>query len=142
MFSALVSSFNHTIPGDPAVAMLRGLELVRLPRVRLGRPAAAHRGGGRRPAEPAPETGPTHFFKEHAWGYGTDRRGSSLRYAVEHPLWRVYPEAAALVDLDFGTVYGADWSFLTGRAPEHVTLAEGSAVAVFRGERLRAGQST
>ena len=98
--------------------------------------------GARRPAEPAPETGPTHFFKEHAWGYGTDRRGGSLRYAVEHPPWRVYPEAAALVDLDFGRVYGAEWGVLTGRAPEHVALAEGSAVAVFRGERLRGGQPT
>jgi uncharacterized protein YqjF (DUF2071 family) len=93
---------------------------------------------GRWPAEPAPETGATHFFKEHAWGYGTDRRGRLLRYAVEHPRWRVYPGAAARVDLDFGLVYGPDWAFLTGGAPGHVTLAEGSAVAVYRGERLPA----
>src|SRR5262249_31904556 len=45
---------------------------------------------GRLPAETVPETGATHFFKEHAWGYGTDRRGRLLRYAVDHPICRVY----------------------------------------------------
>src|SRR5262245_26100868 len=49
---------------------------------------------GRYPAEADPGTGATHFFKEHAWGYGTDRRGGMLRYAVDHPCWRTYPEAA------------------------------------------------
>jgi len=98
--------------------------------------------GARCPAEPAAETGPTHFFKEHAWGYGTDRRGNPLRYAVDHPRWRVYPEAVARVDLDFRAVYGPEWGFLTGLVPEHVALAEGSAVAVHRGERLRTGPPT
>lgn len=91
---------------------------------------------GRRPSAPAPETGATHFFKEHAWGYGTDRRGRVLRYAVEHPQWRVYPEAAARVDVDFGALYGPAWAFLTHRLPAHVAFAEGSAVAVYPGERL------
>lgn len=93
---------------------------------------------GRWPAEPADETGATHFFKEHEWGYGVDRRGGVLRYRVEHPRWRVYGEATARVELDFGAVYGSEWDFLSGRIPEHVTFAEGSPVAVYRGERLRA----
>ena len=93
---------------------------------------------GRWPAEPAAETGATHFFKEHAWGYGTDRRGGLLRYAVEHPRWRVYPGATARVDLDFRAVYGPEWAFLTDLTPDDVTLAEGSPVAVYPGERLRA----
>jgi uncharacterized protein YqjF (DUF2071 family) len=93
---------------------------------------------GRLPAEPAADTGATHFFKEHAWGYGTDRRGRLLRYAVDHPAWRVFPEAAARIELDFAAVYGPEWAFLTGRAPEHVALAEGSSVAVYPGERVGA----
>jgi uncharacterized protein len=92
---------------------------------------------GRWPAELAAETGVTHFFKEHAWGYGTDRRGGLLRYAVEHPSWRVYPGATARVDLDFRAVYGPEWAFLTDLAPEHVTLAEGSPVAVYPSDRVR-----
>jgi uncharacterized protein YqjF (DUF2071 family) len=94
---------------------------------------------GRCPAELAAATGATHFFKEHAWGYGTDRRGGLLRYAVDHPCWRVYPEPMARVELDFGIVYGPEWSFLTDRSPEHVALAEGSQVAVYPGQRAPAG---
>lgn len=97
---------------------------------------------GRRPPEPTAEAGAAHFFKEHAWGYGTDRRGGLLRYAVEHPPWRVYPGATARVDLDFRAVYGPEWAFLTGLAPDHVIFAEGSPVAVYPGERLRAAQAT
>ena len=93
---------------------------------------------GRWPAEPAAETGATHFFKEHTWGYGMDWRGGLLRYAVEHPCWRVYPEATARVLVDFGGVYGPEWAFLTGPAPEHVALAEGSWVAVYPRERIQA----
>jgi uncharacterized protein YqjF (DUF2071 family) len=92
----------------------------------------------RSPAVPAAETGAVHFFKEHAWGYGMDRRRRLLRYAVDHPTWRVHLDAIARLELDFGAVYGAEWSFLTGQAPEHVALAEGSQVAVYPPERLRA----
>jgi hypothetical protein len=90
---------------------------------------------GRLPPEPAPGDGATDFFKEHAWGYGTDRRGALLRYAVDHPRWRVYPEATARVELAFGLVYGPEWSFLDGAAPAHVAFAEGSSVTVYAGER-------
>ncbi len=89
------------------------------------------------PPVAAVETGATHFFKEHAWGYGVDRRGRLLRYPVGHPPWRVYPDPAARVEVDFRSVYGPEWGFLTGRGPEHVALAEGSAVAVYPRERLR-----
>ena len=92
---------------------------------------------GRCPAELAAQTGATHFFKEHAWGYGTDRRRGLLRYAVDHPCWRVHPDAMARVELDFEVVYGPEWSFLNGLVPEHVALAEGSPVTVYPGERLR-----
>ena len=97
---------------------------------------------GRLPPEPADETGATHFFKEHAWGYGTDRRGGLLRYAVDHPHWRVYPDATARVELDFGLVYGPDWRFLAGIAPAHVAFAEGSPVTVYAGERVHPGRPT
>ena len=75
-------------------------------------------------------------FKEHEWGYGTDRRGRVLRYAVQHPVWRVYPDPEARVEVDFGAVYGPEWALLDSCTPEHVTLAEGSRVAVHPPERL------
>jgi uncharacterized protein len=94
------------------------------------------------PAEPAAEEGATHFFKEHAWGYGTDRHGRALRYAVDHPLWRVYPGATARAEVEFGALYGPRWAFLTDCAPAHVALAEGSPVAVYPGARLAAAPPT
>jgi len=97
---------------------------------------------GRLPPELADETGATHFFKEHAWGYGTDRRGGVHRYAVDHPRWRVYPDATARVELDFGLVYGPEWRLLTGVGPAHVAFAEGSSVTVYTGEQLAAGRPT
>lgn len=96
---------------------------------------------GNLPPVPSEEIGATHFFKEHSWGYGTDRRGRLLRYAVDHPRWRVYPDATAAVEVDFGLVYGPEWSSLGRTPPAHVTFAEGSRVAVYPGERRAAGQS-
>jgi uncharacterized protein len=109
--------------------------------LRAGRPQRIA-AEGRRPAEPVADNGPTHFFKEHAWGYGTDRRGDLLRYAVDHPRWRVFPDATAQVELEFATVYGSEWGFLTDVTPEHVAFAEGSVVAVYPGERGRGGAPT
>ena len=65
---------------------------------------------------------------------------AAIRYAVEHPPWRVYPDAVVLVDLDFGAVYGTDWASSPASPPSTWPSPEGSAVAVFPGERLRAGQ--
>jgi uncharacterized protein YqjF (DUF2071 family) len=90
----------------------------------------------RRPAEPVPEVGAVHFFKEHAWGYGTSRTGALLRYEVEHPAWRIYPDPRVRLELAFEAVYGSEWAFLNDRIPDHVTLAEGSAVAVYPGEHV------
>ncbi len=84
----------------------------------------------------ASANGAENFFKEHQWGFGVDRRGRTTRYEVRHPVWEIYPNAAAAVDVDFGSVYGPSWSFLTGSAPASVVLAVGSPVAVFRGRRL------
>jgi uncharacterized protein YqjF (DUF2071 family) len=72
-----------------------------------------------------------HFFKEHRWGFGTDRRGRLICYEVEHPTWMVYPVRSFEVRADFGSLYGAEWAFLIGEAPYSVVLAEGSRIAVY-----------
>jgi uncharacterized protein YqjF (DUF2071 family) len=142
---ALVARLLYNEPYE--VAPLRSVTETTTDRIRIIHEFARHGRAqritvaGRRPSEPAPEAGATHFFKEHAWGYGTDRRGGLLRYAVDHPSWRVYPDATARVELEFGAVYGPEWSFLAGATPEHVALAEGSPVAVYPGERPQSAQS-
>lgn len=82
-----------------------------------------------------PESSVEHFFKEHQWGYGVDRKGRCLEYGVAHPMWRVYPVTHYHLDFDFGQVYGREFAFLAASAPESVIFAEGSAVQVFPAHR-------
>ena len=93
---------------------------------------------GRKPAFTPPETGEEHFFKEHRWGFGVDRRGRPLRYEVIHPVWAVYPVQSYHVDLDWSAVYGPEWSCLQDQPPCSVVLAAGSEVAVYPKGRVGA----
>jgi len=73
-----------------------------------------------------------HFFKEHAWGYGTSRDGRLITYEVRHPVWHVYddPQIESL-DWDFAAIYGEAWSFLKSASPYSIVFAVGSQIAVF-----------
>ncbi len=77
-----------------------------------------------------PEDSDEHWFKEHQWGFGADRRGRPLTYEVRHPHWRVYPDANLHLDFDWAQVYGEPWSVLQDAEPISVVLAEGSEVEV------------
>ncbi|MCB9846521.1 MAG: DUF2071 domain-containing protein [Phycisphaeraceae bacterium] len=77
-----------------------------------------------------------HWFKEHEWGFGRDRRGRTLEYRVEHPEWDVFAIDSCLVRVDFGSLYGPMWKPLTGVTPCSTVLAVGSEVSVFPGARL------
>lgn len=94
------------------------------------------RATGDKPAvRPRPES-VEHFFKEHEWGFGTTRRGRTLMYRVEHPVWDVYPVREWAVDVDWSALYGAEWSVMQGVRPYSTVLAVGSEVAVFTGKPL------
>ncbi len=77
-----------------------------------------------------PEDSPEHWFKEHQWGFGVDRRGRALTYEVRHPRWRVHPEPGLDLDFDWARVYGREWGVLQDAEPNSVVLAEGSGVEV------------
>ncbi len=86
---------------------------------------------GAKPAmRPEPES-VEHFFKEHSWGYGTSRRGELIRYEVNHPEWDVYPVREFAADLDWGLLYGPEWTCMNEAHPESVLLAVGSDVNVY-----------
>lgn len=95
-----------------------------------GRWHTARVRGEDRPVRP-PEGSIEHFFKEHSWGFGQSRPGVLRRYRVDHPVWDVFPNAQAEIDVDFGMVYGQAWAHLTGRQPYAVTFAAGSEISVF-----------
>ena len=85
-----------------------------------------------RPAvRPGPDS-PEHWFKEHAWGFGTSRRGRLIRYEVSHPEWDVYPVREFAADVDWAALSaGPEWAAMSGTQPADVVLAAGSEVAVF-----------
>jgi uncharacterized protein len=72
-----------------------------------------------------------HFLKEHDLGVGQQRDGRTLAYRVDHPVWRVWPRVRPALDVDFATLYGAEWEWLRDAAPLSVVAAEGSAVCVY-----------
>jgi hypothetical protein len=89
----------------------------------------------RSPSVPAEDTD-AHFFKEHTWGFGTNRRGRTLRYRVEHPRWAVYDLDSVRIDVDYAALYGDEWAFLNDAEPVHTLFAKGSEVAVYPPETL------
>jgi uncharacterized protein len=91
---------------------------------------------GGKPAFRPPEDSLEHFFKEHEWGFGRDRRGRTVAYRVRHPVWDVYPVRSWTLDFDTELVYGSGWNRLSSEKPASVILAAGSAVSVYSAERL------
>jgi len=77
------------------------------------------------------------FISEHYWGYVRQRNGDTLEYRVEHPRWRVWRCSIAQCECDVEGMYGRAFvPYLTG-TPRSAFLAEGSAVAVYPGRRLK-----
>jgi len=89
------------------------------------------------PSEPAAGS-EEEFITEHYWGYVRQRDGSTSEYRVEHPRWRVWPASSAKLDCDIAEFYGQQYDRALSQLPTSGFVAEGSAVAVLRGERIPA----
>lgn len=79
---------------------------------------------------PPPENSTEHFFKEHDMGYGISHKGNTLSYQVHHRYWDIYPLISVAHNVEFGTVYGEKWNFLTTQKPYHIMVAKGSDISV------------
>lgn len=77
------------------------------------------------------------FIAEHYWGYAAQRDGRTMEYRVDHPSWRVWTARNAAFSGDMEELYGAELAALLRNPPSSAFLAEGSAVTVYRGRRLR-----
>lgn len=86
-----------------------------------------------------PPDSPEHWFKEHQWGFGRDRRGGALAYEVRHPIWRVRELRSWSVGVDFSRVYGEKWGFLADAEPLSVVWAVGSEIEVYPHGRAGVG---
>jgi uncharacterized protein len=77
------------------------------------------------------------FIAEHYWGYTALPRGRANEYHVAHPSWRICPAASAELDCDVAALYGAQFApYLCGE-PASAFWADGSAVRVYRGRRVK-----
>ncbi len=76
------------------------------------------------------------FIIEHYWGY-TKRGGARCdEYKVEHPKWELFDINYAEIDVDFGKLYGEEFTFLSGTKPYSILLAKGSEIAVYKGQKV------
>jgi uncharacterized protein YqjF (DUF2071 family) len=78
-----------------------------------------------------------HYFKEHEWGFGKNKKGETLIYRVEHPNWEIYPITKFEHNFDFEAIYEKKWKILDDEAPYNVTFAKGSEIKVFETKILR-----
>lgn len=76
------------------------------------------------------------FITEHYWGYTRISHERTSEYGVEHPKWEVYPTREYSINVDFGSMYGEEFHFLTSVAPSSVFLAEGSEIKVKTKKRI------
>lgn len=72
----------------------------------------------------------TEFITEHYWGYTKLSENETYEYEVTHPKWQHYPVQDYRINVDFGEIYGQEFSALTHLEPISVMLAEGSAITV------------
>ncbi|HEY5690183.1 MAG TPA: DUF2071 domain-containing protein [Cyclobacteriaceae bacterium] len=76
------------------------------------------------------------FITEHYWGYTKISNEKTSEYGVEHPKWEIYKTIDYLIDIDFGDIYGQEFSFLTSEKPKSVFLVEGSEIKVKDGRKI------
>ncbi len=76
------------------------------------------------------------FITEHFWGYVPQRDGSTLEYRVEHPPWRVWRATRAWLECEACGFYGPQYGEALAATPTSAFVAEGSPVAVYRGEGI------
>ena len=76
------------------------------------------------------------FITEHYWGYSALPSRECIEYHVAHEPWRVWRANKAGFAGDASSYYGNEFNAVLQPPPDSAFVAEGSAVAVFRGERI------
>lgn len=91
----------------------------------------------RKNATDIPPGSETEFITEHYWGYAKVNQNTTNEYEVTHPRWQAYEVIEFKVEVDFGLVYGSEFSFINKLQPASVMLAEGSEITVEGKRKLR-----
>ncbi|MBV8333427.1 MAG: DUF2071 domain-containing protein [Candidatus Eremiobacteraeota bacterium] len=70
------------------------------------------------------------FIAEHYWGYGRNRSGRGLEYAVRHDPWRLWTADDAAFSGNAVAAYGPELARAIAGTPDSAFLAEGSPITV------------
>jgi uncharacterized protein YqjF (DUF2071 family) len=76
------------------------------------------------------------FIAEHYWGYCPQRDGGTVEYQVEHPPWHVWQGLEPQFDCEIAQLYTPRFADLLCHPPTNAFLADGSAVAVMKPQRI------
>ncbi len=88
-------------------------------------------------SNPIEEGSPEAFITEHYWGCAGGPGRPTFEYRVDHPRWRTWSTRKASLNCDVASLYGPEFVPFLNHAPASAFLADGSAVTVFSGVRLR-----
>jgi uncharacterized protein YqjF (DUF2071 family) len=86
---------------------------------------------------PAEEGSLEQFTTEHYWGYSAKRGGDTLEYRVTHVPWNIWKTSAAGFEGEASALYGVELGKVLQRRPDTAFIADGSAVEVFTGKKIR-----
>ena len=87
---------------------------------------------------PMPPGSPEAFIFEHYYGYSKRSATVTHEYEVAHPGWQHYQVKEYSIVCDFEKMYGPAFAVLNLQKPASVFMAEGSEVAVYPKQVLRA----
>lgn len=84
-----------------------------------------------------PEDSEAAFITEHYWGYVRRSPTHTVEYQVTHPRWRVWHAVSTNFICDVASLYGPAFVEPLAGAPSSALIADGSAVVVCKGCRVR-----
>lgn len=77
------------------------------------------------------------FITEHYWGYTFINESCTGVYEVKHPKWNVHKVLSYDIKCNAKDLYGSEIGSVINQKPCSVFLAEGSAIEVLKGSRIR-----
>ena len=79
----------------------------------------------------------TEFILENYLGFAKVNNQKTNQYIVKHPRWHLYNVEDFDVNVNFGSIYGPSFEFLSKLKPHSVLLVEGSEVAIEHKKTLK-----
>jgi len=70
------------------------------------------------------------YFNKHYWGYSKVNKSKSTEYELLRDEWQVHAIKDYNIEVDFKSLFGDEFDFMTNAKPASITLSNGSSVAI------------